>query len=143
MKHPTHLLVLVFCFGFVTTSSLLAQIKTAKQDTNGITIIEDERIPKLVETYIGTQPKGVPGYRVQVFFTAKKAIALDKKTIFMEKFPDFVAEVDYDDLYFKVLAGAFRSRIQADKLLRLVREEFPGSFIVEDNIPLEQLEHKN
>ncbi|MBL4754434.1 MAG: SPOR domain-containing protein [Flavobacteriales bacterium] len=140
MKHSKHILLLVFCCCWAGSSSLFAQKTPVKQDTNGITIIEDERIAKLVQTHIGTQPRGVPGYRVQVFFTAKKAIALDKKTIFMEKFPEFIAEVDYDDPHFKVVAGAFRFRIQADKLLRLVREEFPGSFIVTDNIPPAQLE---
>ncbi|MBN4072260.1 SPOR domain-containing protein [Flavobacteriales bacterium AH-315-E23] len=131
--------IVIFAFCIACPTGLLAQGKSAKQDTNGIVVVQDKRIPKLVDTYVKTQPSGVPGYRVQVFFTAKKAIALEKKTTFTEKFPDYVAEVDYDNPHFKVLAGAFRTKLQAEKLLRLVREEFPGSFIVKGNIPLEQL----
>ena len=124
-------------------TGVLAQGKSAIRDTNGITIIQDKRIPKLVSIYVKTQPTGIPGYRLQIFFTAKKAIALDVKTTFREKFPDHGAMVDYDKPHFKVLAGAFRTKLQAEKLLGLIREEFPGSFVVAHNIPIEELQEKD
>lgn len=137
----THTLVLSVSL-FVHTH-LYAQSSEGVQDTSGIIVVEDNRIPKLVNTYIATQPDGVPGSRVQIFFTAKKSMALEVKTTFMEKFPDYVVLVDYDPPNFKVLAGAFRTKLQAEKLLELVREEFPGSFLVTDNIPLAELYTKD
>jgi len=129
--------------GIIVSAHLYGQGSSVKQDTNGVTIVEDNRIPKLVSTYIDTRPEGVPGSRVQIFFTAKKAMALEVKTTFMEKFPDYVVLVDYDPPNFKVLAGAFRTKLQSEKLLELVREEFPGAFIVADNIPLAELSAKD
>lgn len=120
-----------------------AQSKLAQQDTNGITVIQDKRLPKLVDTYVETQPEGVPGYRVQVFFTDKKAVALDIKASFKEKFRDYDAKVDYSEPYYKVLAGAFRTKLQAEKLLNKVRQAFPGSFVVNSNIPIEKLRNAN
>ena len=51
--------------------------------------------------------------------------------------------VDYDPPNFKVLAGAFRTKLQAEKLLKLVRVEFPGAFIVTHNIPIGELNHRD
>jgi hypothetical protein len=113
------------------------------QDTSGITVVEDNRVSKLLSTYMETQPEGVPGSRIQIFFTAKKSMALEVKTTFMEKFPDYVVLMDYDPPNFKVLAGAFRTKLQAEKLLALVREDFPGAFIVTANIPLAELYTKD
>lgn len=121
-------------------SNLFAQAKSENRDTNGVIILQDDRIPKLLETYRATQPVGVPGYRVQIFFTAKKADALKQKTSFTETFPDHPVLVEYAVPYFKVLAGAFRTKLQAEKLLKLVHEEFHGAFIVSSNIPLEAFE---
>lgn len=135
------LLILLTCISVAT--SVCGQSSAAAQDTNGITVVEDIRIAKLVSTYIETLEDGVPGSRVQIFFTAKKNQALEVKTTFMEKFPDHVVMVDYDPPNFKVLAGAFRTKLQAEKLLKLVRDEFPGSFIVNDNIPIAELDYKD
>ena len=117
-----------------------AQSKKAKQDTNGITVVQDDRISELIKTYGETQPDGVPGHRVQIFFSAKKAVALNVKTSFTEKFPDYTVRVDYAVPYFKVLAGAFRTKLQGEKLLKLVKAEFPGAFIVSSNIPIEEFD---
>ena len=137
----THTLVL--SASLLAYTHLYAQSSKGMQDTSGITVVEDNRIPKLLSTYIETQPEGVPGSRIQIFFTAKKSMALEVKTTFMEKFPDYVVLMDYDPPNFKVLAGAFRTKLQAEKLLELVREEFPGSFLVTDNIPLAELYTKD
>jgi len=137
----TRSLILLICFS--ASTHLHGQGRNAKQDTNGITIVQDKRIPKLVAAYVETHPEGVPGLRVQIFYTAKKTMAVEVKTTFMEKFPGYVVLVDYDPPNFKVLAGAFRTKLQTEKLLKLVREEFPGSFIVTDNIPIEELDHRN
>lgn len=134
---------LVLLIGFTTTANVSAQSSAAMQDSNGITVVQDKRIPKLVDAYVGTQPEGVPGSRVQIFFTAKKAMALEVRTTFMEKFPGYVVMVDYDPPNFKVLAGAFRTKLQAEKLLKLVRVEFPGAFIVTHNIPIGELNHRD
>ena len=134
---------LFFVIGLFASTTVLAQNVNAVQDSNGITVIEDKRIPKLVDEYIGTLETGVPGSRVQIFFTAKKNQALETKTTFMETFPDYVVIVDYDPPNFKVLAGAFRTKLQAEKLLKLVRDKFPGSFIVKDNIPIAELNYKD
>jgi hypothetical protein len=143
MNSTAFIRTLMLLAGITVSTHLHGQSSNAKQDTNGITVVEDKRVPKLVNTYIETQPEGVAGSRVQIFFTAKKAMALEVKTTFMEKFPDYVVLVDYDPPNFKVLAGAFRTKLQAEKLLGLVREEFPGSFIVTDHVPMEELNPKD
>lgn len=142
MKSLLHTLFLFFGL-FLITPNIMAQNEKEKLDTNGVTIIQDDRIPKLLATYAKTQPDGVPGYRVQIFFSAKKADALNLKTSFTEKFADYTVKVDYAVPYFKVLAGAFRTKFQAEKLLKMVKEKFPGAFIIQSNIPIEEIEFKD
>ena len=139
MKNLAYTISFFLVLSIALTTTVLGQNIVAKQDTNGITVVQDKRLPKLLDTYIETQPEGVPGYRVQVFFTDKKAVALDIKTSFKEKFRDYDAKVDYAEPYYKVLAGAFRTKLQAEKLLNMVKGAFPGSFVVNSNISLEKL----
>ena len=131
---PITLLIYLTCANITFGQSGGSEI-----DTNGIVIIQDERIPKLADKYLETQPDGAPGFRVQIFFTARKANALEVKTSFTEKFSAYEAVVEYDKPYFKVRAGAFRTKLQAERLLKLVKEEYPGSFVVDSNIAIEEL----
>ncbi|PCH91888.1 MAG: hypothetical protein COB85_08705 [Bacteroidetes bacterium] len=78
----------------------------------------------------------MPGFRVQIFFGASKKGALKEKAGFVEEFSDYEGYVIYDAPYFKVRVGDFRTHLEAQKLHKELYENYPGSFIVKDMIPI-------
>ncbi|MFH1319044.1 MAG: SPOR domain-containing protein [Bacteroidota bacterium] len=114
-------------------------------DTNNtgmIEIIQDPRIDALVKKHIAIneKQKGIQGYRVQIFFGSKKRNALEVKTDFTEKYPTVEAHLLYDQPYFKIRVGDFRTRLKAEKLSKEISGDFPNAFIVSDLITMPEIE---
>ena len=79
------------------------------------------------------------GYRVQVHFGVEKAKALEIKSKFTSSFNSIPAYLDYQQPYFKIRVGNFRTKLEAYKLLQEISGDFPGAFIVTDEIELPPL----
>ena len=115
---------------------------TINADTGKAEIIQDSRIAALVEKHIviNEKQKGIPGYRVQIFFGSKRKDVLEVRTDFLAKYPDIGAYIQYDEPYFKVRVGDFRTQLKAQKFYKEISGYFPNSFIVEDLIVLPELD---
>lgn len=105
-----------------------------------VTIIQDSRIPKLIEKHIALnkiQDGVMDGYRVQIFFDSgneSKKRALETRTDFQMKFPGIPAYLSFSEPFFKIRVGDFRKKIEADGLLHKVGTIYPNAFIVRDKI---------
>ncbi|MEM9053254.1 MAG: SPOR domain-containing protein [Bacteroidota bacterium] len=103
-----------------------------------INITQDERIEELDELrkkYPGT----LNGYRVQIFF-GKRELAIEQKAEFVESNPDVPTYISFLAPNFRLRVGDFRSRIEAEKLKSQIEKEYPGCYIVKDQIELPPLE---
>lgn len=102
-------------------------------------VVQDDDITWLVEKYNNqnqTKPV-ISGYRVQIYFDSgnqSKKKANDVKTQFLAKMPDVPCYLVYQAPNFKVRVGDFRSRYEAYKLYREIRNDFPSAYIVKDEI---------
>lgn len=102
-------------------------------------VVQDDDITWLVEKY-NTQNQNKPiisGYRVQIYFDSgnqSKKKANDVKTQFLSKKSDVPCYLVYQAPNFKVRVGDFRSRYEAYKLYREIRNDFPSAYIVKDEI---------
>lgn len=75
------------------------------------------------------------GYRVLIFSQGgnnSKDAALAEKERFEEAFPESKVYVSFEEPYFKVKAGNFIDRMQADFFLREIKILYPYAFIVKD-----------
>ena len=105
-------------------------------------IIQDKRVNELVlkHVLINEAKKGkMKGYRVQIHFGSEKAKALDVKSKFISQNHKEDAYLDYQQPYFKIRVGNFRTQLEAYKLLQEISGDFPGAFIVSDDIELPPL----
>ena len=105
-------------------------------------IIQDKRVNELVlkHVLINEARKGkMKGYRVQIHFGPEKAKALEVKSKFTSSNYKIAAYLDYQQPYFKIRVGDFRTKLEAYKLLQEISGEFPGAFIVTDDIELPPL----
>ena len=125
----------------VASGGVIAQ-SNAPSDSIGLLISQDKRIDALLEkaTTIEAGSQGMNGFRVQISFGSSKKDALETKTTFSESFPDIDGYVVYDMPYFKVRVGNFRTHLEAEKMIKEIKELYPGAFIVKDLIPIPEIE---
>ena len=77
------------------------------------------------------------GYRLLVVNTSKRNEAIDAKAKIYTYFPELKAYLVYQTPYFKLKAGNFKTRDEADKYRKNLNSIFPkGVFIVNDTIEI-------
>ncbi len=125
-------LIFITCFfpifSFAQTRGTLEIIKDPLIDT----LIA--RRPSLGKT-LNVLPEGSSyGYRVQIFFGSNRKAAYDAQARFNEEYPEYRTYISYIEPNFKVHAGDFRTRLEAEKLMRSVTALFPSMFIFSEKI---------
>ena len=109
-----------------------------------IEIYQDYRIRQLLDKqiYINDSTGTIKGYRVQLWFGSGAGSATKAKEVeaeFLGMHPDVPTYRPYEKAAFRLKAGNFRTRMQAQKFHEEVREYFPAAFIIEDRIELPEL----
>ena len=118
------------------------QTQTIVADTNESIVIKDPRIDVLIQKQraINEKTKGAfSGYRIQIHFGIDKAKALDTKAKFISKFPNYTSYLIYEQPYFKIRVGDFRTRLEAFNFLQQIADMFPAAFLVRDKIELPKI----
>lgn len=109
-----------------------------------VSIISQNSTENIIEKHINVnkKAKGVPGYRIQVYFGSgndAKNQANKLRTELRNAFPSFEAYLVYEEPFFKVKVGDFRTKIEAYKLFKTIQLSYPSAFIVEDLVLYENL----
>ena len=77
------------------------------------------------------------GYRLLVVNTNKRDEAIDAKTKIYTHFPELKSYLNYQSPFFKVKAGNFKTREEAEKYRKIMAVYFPkGVFVVNDTIEI-------
>lgn len=79
----------------------------------------------------------VEGYRIQLIAVAgtnSKKNAQKVLDEFSFLFPEIAVYLSYSEPNFRVRAGNFRTRLDALRVLGIIRQLYPGAFIVKDKI---------
>lgn len=124
-------------------ADIIAQ-DTAKDTLHNISVYRDARIDALVqknreaneEVYFKTL-RNVRGFRLQVINTNDRNSALAVKTRMLSEFPAEKTYLLYHSPYFKIQMGNFRTKEDAEELMRQVSKIYPsGVFIVPAKIEI-------
>lgn len=97
----------------------------------------DARIDGLMQEFT-QHAQTIKGYRVQIHLGERKA-AEDVKRAFLLKYPDVPTYLSWLPPNFRVRVGDLRTRVEAERLLRTLKADHPGSYIVPDDIELPAL----
>ena len=105
-------------------------------------VIYDSGVENLIERYKKSNyaNQGIDGFRVQIFTGAgndSKEKAERALQEFSSTFPDVVGYLTYQQPNFKVRCGDFRSKSEARKLMKKISYQYPGAYIVKDNIKVD------
>lgn len=76
------------------------------------------------------------GYRIQIYFGSNRSDANKVKSEFLREYGNVKAYMIYQQPYFKIRVGDFRTRLEAQKLFYKLQENdnFKSVFIVQDKI---------
>jgi hypothetical protein len=83
--------------------------------------------------------KTIAGYRIQLFSGNERLNANNIKTKFLRLYPEQTAYLSYQQPYFKIRVGDFRSRLEAKLFYNKIKDEFSESIIIKDKINLPKL----
>jgi hypothetical protein len=98
----------------------------------------DERITRLMDDF-GRRKHTLKGYRVQIFLGSDRQAGQQVRREFLLKHVDIPAYEDYLAPNFRVRVGDLRTRMEAARLLRDLRTEYPGAYVVPDEIEMPRL----
>ena len=141
MSHMNRIFLL---FSFLLTLSAGAQTDTATRniDSSSVVVHKDPRVDLLVkkqaqinEVTSRDARRTDKGYRLMIISTNSRDEAIAAKTKIYTYFPELKAYLWYQSPYFRVKAGNFRDRKDAEAYQKRIGTYFPkGVFIMKDII---------
>lgn len=130
--------ILLFISLLFVTGSVLAQT------TGSVNVYKDPRIDILLKkqaeandlsTRNTTKRRTARGYRLLVISSNNRGEALSARTKVLTNFPELKAYMWYQSPYYKVKAGNFTSRNEAEAYQKRMASMFPGNiFIMNDTV---------
>lgn len=121
---------------FATANLTLAQTSytnntkvNIKSDTD-LDFLLNAHLDKNINSDIGQ------GYRIQIANSSNREDVFNKKGEVYKYFRDFKGYIVYDQPYYKLRIGDFKTKLEARKYLDEIIAVFPTAFIVADEIKI-------
>ena len=123
-----------FLYLFLVIASL-----AFSQNSGSLNVNEDTRIATLIQKQrqIHALDSTFSGYRIHIFMEiGNEALAHAEKVKkqFEEAFPDIPIYLSYSEPYFRLRAGDFRNRVEAEKCLHRIKPQFREAFVTADMV---------
>jgi hypothetical protein len=101
-----------------------------------VTVHQDSSIANLMGRYAeyNRTREFADGYRIQIMYTDVREEVYKSKGKMYKDFPDLPSYVEYEEPYYKLRLGDFKTRLEATYYLQDVIVLYPGAFIVKDKI---------
>jgi len=80
--------------------------------------------------------KFVDGYTLQIYSGTNREEAMDTKKRMSYSLPEVAASLHYDQPKFRVTAGSYFSRLEAQKDLISLKHHFPNAILVPERVPI-------
>lgn len=135
---------MTYRFFILFALSFWIAIEANSQNNGHVIILQNPVIDTLVQKHVvlnQLQPT-IDGWRIQIFFESgnnAKILANRSRDRFLEIYPDQGAYLTFNEPYYKVRIGNFRTRMDAEGFLQNIISEFPTAYIVPDNVYFEKI----
>lgn len=129
--------------GLLTILVIFGSVLLSYGQQGNVEIIGDSELEiRIAEKVTGTDTLERWGYRIQVYFGSDRTEANKLEKRFKAQYPDLRSEVykDYFQPNWRVRIGNFYRKIDAQKLMHQLEDEFGDVFLVRDQIELPVIE---
>jgi len=110
---------------------------------SSVIFLQDPRVEVLLRRNIeSNRGVTVDGFRINIFFQSgnlSRSNALATQATFSEQFPEIKSYVSFEEPYFRVNVGNFRTRLEAEAALENLRRFYPQAFPVRDVLNIKDL----
>lgn len=135
MQSKTSIMKRLFCLSVLMMIAAFA----FSQNIGSVNINQDSRIDDLIakQRRLYVVDSSFSGYRIHVFMEiGNDALqhAEEVKSQFEKAFPDIPIYLTYSEPYFRLRAGNFRNRVEAERCLRRIKPRFKEAFVTADMI---------
>jgi hypothetical protein len=120
------IIILFFAVGFLQA-----------QDSNPLQTQTQLKVKELVDKkaeYNRLTGSKQDGYRIKIHFGSDRDVAEATRIKFSTRFAEYSSDKEYEQPYFVVLVGEFKTNLEAFEALKKIRPEFPNAFIVKTKI---------
>ncbi len=121
-------------------TACLLSLAVSAQET--IKHTSDSLANQLVERHkkVNAAKMSMSGFRVQLYFGSERQKANEIRTDFLSQYSGTGAYLLYQQPYFKVRVGDFRTRLEAQAFLKKISTVYTSAFIVTDEVKLPSLD---
>ncbi len=127
-------MLLAFCAGIIQ----------AQNTSEKYYIDQDPQVEEIMESYRKINKKeGMQGYRIQIYTDSgnRSKLRTDRmKSQFDARYPQVRSYISYDEPYYKLRVGDFRTRLDAERFLRRIAPVYLSSILVVDRINFPSLD---
>lgn len=106
--------------------------------TGKVEVVQSPAVAKAMDNHIARNAsKKMHGYRIRIFFdNGQNARAKSESVVgaFSAQHPGVGVYRDYENPYFRVTVGDFRTRRDATRFLNSIKGQYPAGFIVKETI---------
>ncbi len=79
-------------------------------------------------TEINRQATGVPGWRIQLVATTDRRKMERDRELFLSKYPNIPIDWEHAKPYYRLRAGAFKTKLEAIRVLHILKRDYPSAF---------------
>ncbi|MCD6180496.1 MAG: SPOR domain-containing protein [Bacteroidales bacterium] len=100
---------------------------------------KEQRLDSLIMLHkeLNAINSSIPGYRIQIYFESgnySKSKAVEVKKAFESDYLGYSAYISFNEPYYRVRVGDFRTKIEAVGFLKKILRKYPNAFEVKDMI---------
>ncbi len=129
----------IFIISLFFLSSLSAQYINEPE-----TLSDDIAIDSLLKLHktFNAKYKIISGYRIQIFKGSGNS-SLENARLYVEEFSEkyhnTASYLSFQEPYYRIRVGDFRTRLDAINFLTSIKDDYPSAFVIQDNIEFVEL----
>jgi hypothetical protein len=125
---------------FIFISLFSGGVSMAQMEHPGeLRVYQDPKVDTLMHRYqqVNEMHQLIDGWRIEIFFEAgnlSKKLAMEAKSEFVKNYPEVPSYLIFQQPYYKVRVGDFRTKMEAERFLNEIGFAYPQAFVVMDEI---------
>lgn len=106
-----------------------------------VQITEDSSVSSLLQRHQDENRMSttISGWRIQLLATTDRRKVEREESKFIQKHPLIQVNWEHSNPYYKLKAGAFSNRLDATRLLKVLKEDYPSALLTKSNVSINEV----
>jgi len=109
--------------------------------TAQVRITEDPSVESLVQKHKDQNRMStiISGWRIQLLATTDRRKVEKEESKFIQRYPLIQVNWEHSKPYYKLKAGAFATRLDATRLLKELKKDYPSALLTKSNVSINEV----